>query len=61
MRLIYTSETPVYVGLPPLGYIKKGDIVDVLGKDEIASLKEIGFEKAPPFKGEAKEEEVNNG
>jgi len=68
--LIYTNETPIYFGYPNLGYIKQDDIVDVLGKDEIATLKELGFDKAPPFEGEpteeiptepVTEEEVNNG
>lgn len=65
MRLIYTNENPRFFGYPNLGYIKQGDIVDVLGKDEIAILKKLGFDKAPPFKGEAPtepvtEEEENN-
>lgn len=49
MRLIWNNETPISVHIPPLGVVYKGDIVDVLGKNEIAALKEVGFEKAPKF------------
>lgn len=49
MRLIYTRETPISVHIPPLGIVYKGEIVDVLGKDEIEALKNVGFEKAPKF------------
>ncbi|WP_179864278.1 hypothetical protein [Bacillus wiedmannii] len=55
MRLIWNNETPISVHIPPLGIVYKGDIVDVLGKDEIEALKKAGFEKAPKF--ESKEGE----
>lgn len=50
MRLIWNNETPIFFSTPPLGIVRQGDIVDVLGKDEIESLKRHGFEKAPAFK-----------
>jgi hypothetical protein len=56
MRLIWKHETPIYYAVPPLGVVHQGDIVDILDKDVIASLKNQGFEKAPAFKGNNKEE-----
>jgi hypothetical protein len=49
MRLIWNNDTPISVHIPPLGIVRKGDVVDVLGKDEIEALKDVGFEKAPKF------------
>lgn len=57
MRLTWEHDTP-FVSFN-LGTVNKGDIVDVLGKDEIEFYKANGFTKAPTFKGKEKEEKLN--
>lgn len=55
MRLIYTEDIPRDFAIPPLGVVQKDDIVDILDKDQISSLQEKGFIKAPPFEGATEE------
>jgi len=55
MRLLWNHESPIYYAKPDLGIVRKGDVVDVLGKEEIASMLAQGFVKAPKLAEETEE------